>query len=115
MIGVDIIKISRISDIVNKFGNKFLKRIFTEYEIEQAVKYRIDRMKIGHFAKRFAAKEAYIKALGGLNKSLTFNQLGIKNNQNGKPSLYLHNRKMSKVAVSLSDDGDYAIAMVMVN
>ncbi len=111
MIGVDIVKVSRIADIINKFGDKAIQRLFTPYEIFQSAKCRYN--KSNYFAKRFAAKEAYIKALGA-SDGVTFNRLGIKNNTLGKPYLYSDDQKLSNVEVSLSDDGDYAIAMIII-
>lgn len=114
MIGVDIVKISRIANIISKFGDRFIKRIFTRYEIKLSNRYNHLSMQVNYFAKRFAAKEAYIKATGGCNAQLSFTDMGIKNNPRGKPVFYLYDKKTDNVEVSLSDDGDYAIAMVIV-
>ncbi|MBQ4874845.1 MAG: holo-ACP synthase [Rickettsiaceae bacterium H1] len=100
--------------MIKKFGDKFFTRIFTEYEVEYAIKYKINNIKVSYFAKRFAAKEAYTKALGGLNNGIRFKEIGIKNDNKGKPNLYLRNKQITNAEVSLSDDGDYAIAMVIV-
>ena len=113
MIGIDIVKISRIGGLVSKFGDKFIQRMFTAYEITQSKKYRHHEIKINHFSKRFAAKEAYIKAVGS-NAGINFNNIGIKNDKNGKPYFCINDQVASNVEVSLSDDGDYAIAMVMI-
>lgn len=112
MIGIDIVQISRIDYLITKFNDKFLKRVFTKHEIAQSDKYKYMHMKVKHFAKRFAAKEAYVKALGR-SAGIEFRNIGIVNDSNGKPHFYLNNTQLINVEVSLSDDGDYAIAMVM--
>ncbi len=115
MIGVDIVKICRIAHLIDKFGNKFLQRVFTTHEIESSKKYQDQEMKNKHFAKRFAAKEAYFKALGGSSSStqLQFNFIGVQNNEKGKPYLFFNGKKLHNTDVSLSDDGSYAIAAVI--
>ncbi len=113
MVGVDIVQVSRIYNTLIKFGDKFLQRIFTQYEIVQAQQYPVNSMQMArHLAKRFAVKEAYIKARGKLD--FNFNQLGVKNHDHGKPYLYLSDKQIENAAISLSDDGDYAVAMIII-
>ena len=87
-IGVDIVQNSRIrKSITNK---NFLLRIFTNDEINKSKKIK---NKIAFFSKRFAAKEAFSKALGtGFRKTLNFKDISITNNKNGKPSIIINNK-----------------------
>ena len=83
--GVDIIKNSRINNSLKIKG--FLNRIFTEKEIQQGKKLK---NKINFYAKRFAAKEAFVKAIGtGFRSDINFIDIEIKNYKNGKPYILL--------------------------
>ncbi len=83
--GVDIIKNSRINNSLKIKG--FLNRIFTEKEIQQGKKLK---NKINFYAKRFAAKEAFVKAIGtGFRSEINFIDIEIKNYKNGKPYISL--------------------------
>jgi len=119
-IGVDIVQNSRIrKSITNK---NFLLRIFTNYEINKSKKIK---NKISFFSKRFAAKEAFSKALGtGFRETLNFKDISITNNKNGKPSIKINNKlhnlikkkfktKKINVLLSISDESEYSIAFVI--
>ncbi|MDC3082299.1 holo-ACP synthase [Candidatus Pelagibacter sp.] len=120
--GVDIIKNSRINNSLKIKG--FLNRIFTKKEIDQGKKLK---NKINFYAKRFAAKEAFVKAIGtGFRSDINFIDIEIKNHRNGKPyislSIKLKNflkKKFKlqkyKVFLSLSDEKDYSIAFVVID
>ncbi|MFH1347633.1 MAG: holo-ACP synthase [Candidatus Margulisiibacteriota bacterium] len=118
-IGIDIIEIDRIKDAVEKYGENFLKKVFTEKEIKYCRRRKTYR--IPELAVRFAAKEAYSKAIGtGItgfgrkNNGVKWTDIEIKNDSLGKP-LILIKGKMSKNAhVSLSHSRDYAVAAVYV-
>ena len=123
-IGCDIIEISRIEAAIKKFGQKFLVRIFTKVEIELSRHYAIDSnlqplYYYRYFAKRYAAKEAFAKALGtGIGRTISFNEIEILNNQFGKPYINpiieLPNILKNLVAhLSLSDDKNMAMAYVI--
>ncbi len=121
-VGVDIVDIKRISKAIKK-NDKFKSRVFSQNEI-----FKCNRVKNYHncFAKRFAAKEAFSKALGtGISKGLKFKEIQILSNKNGKPDLRLIGNtknlvkkilknKRFKVLVSLSDEKSHAFAMVVV-
>ena len=120
--GVDIIKNSRINNSLKIKG--FLNRIFTKKEIQQGKKIK---NKINFYAKRFAAKEAFVKAIGtGFRSDINFIDIEIKNYKNGKPYISL-SKKLSnflkkkfkieryKVFLSLSDEKDYSIAFVVID
>ena len=119
-IGVDIVENSRIRKSIN--NKKFLLRIFTKNEIAQSIK---TNSKVAFFSKRFAAKEAFSKALGlGFRKNLNFKDISIINNKYGKPSIKIKDKlqniikkqfKTNKVNIllSISDENKYSIAFVV--
>ena len=120
--GVDIIKNSRINNLLKVKG--FLNRIFTEKEIQEGKKLK---NKINFYAKRFAAKEAFVKAIGtGFRSDINFIDIEIKNYKNGKPYISLSKKLKNflkkkfkiqkfKVFLSLSDEKDYSIAFVVID
>tara|TARA_A100001011_G_scaffold297845_1_gene310648 strand:- start:21 stop:410 length:390 start_codon:yes stop_codon:yes gene_type:complete len=120
--GVDIIKNSRINSSLKIKG--FLNRIYTKKEIQQGKKIK---NKINFYAKRFAAKEAFVKAIGtGFRSEINFIDIEIKNYKNGKPYILLSNKlknflkkkfkiRKYKVFLSLSDENDYSIAFVVID
>ena len=120
--GVDIIKNSRINSSLKIKG--FLNRIFTKKEIDQGKKIK---NKTNFYAKRFAAKEAFVKAIGtGFRSEINFIDIEIKNYKNGKPYILLSNKlknflkkkfkiRKYKVFLSLSDEKDYSIAFVVID
>ena len=121
-VGTDIVKVSRIKGLIKK--DKFTKRLFSEDEI---IKCKKLKNRANCFAKRFAAKEAFSKALGtGIIKGLSFNQIVILNNSRGKPFIKLVDKtkktvekkiktKNYKVSLSLSDETNYAVAFVTIS
>ena len=120
--GVDIIKNSRINSSLKIKG--FLNRIFTKNEIEQGKKLK---NKINFYAKRFAAKEAFVNAIGtGFRSEINFNDIEINNHKNGKPYILLSKKLKNflkkkfkiqkyKVHLSLSDEKDYSVAFVIID
>ena len=120
--GVDIIKNSRIKKLIK--NPKFISRIFSKDEINQSRKIK---NKTNFFAKRFAAKEAFVKSIGvGFRKGINFNDIYVKNNKLGKPILSFNNNVKKiliqkfrsnrfSVYVSLSDEKHYSIAYVIIN
>ena len=120
-IGVDIIENKRISKSIR--NSKFKKRIFSEKELKQA---SLLKNKTNYFSKRFAAKEAFAKALGtGFRRNLNFKDIEIVNDKMGKP-YYLKSRKISKIIhenfnikryncfLSISDEKDYSTAFAII-
>jgi holo-[acyl-carrier protein] synthase len=86
-VGSDLIDIDRIADTIERFGDRFIHRIYTPVEIARAER-RADR--VATYAKRFAAKEACAKALGtGFRKGVFWRDLGVVNLPGGRPSLAL--------------------------
>jgi holo-[acyl-carrier protein] synthase len=118
-VGVDIVKIERVEKAVKKWGKAFLERVFTEEELRYCMK---EKVSYASLAARFAAKEAFIKALKG-KRGLRFKEIETLNNQNGTPYLILHGNtkkifdstlKKGKCHLSISHDTDYAVGMVVI-
>ena len=121
-VGTDIVNISRIRKNFNT-NKKFKNRIFSDKEIEYC---ESKSNKIASYSKRFAAKEAFVKALGtGISKGISFNEISINNNIYGAPFIELFGKtkvifksltnKKNKIYLSLSDEKKYALAMVVIN
>ena len=121
-IGVDIVENNRIKKSIN--NKKFIDKIYTENEIYLSKKIK---NKTNFFAKRFAAKEAFVKSIGiGFRKGINFKDISVKKNKLGKPIITYNNKvkkilnkkfksKKFNVHVSLSDEKYYSIAYVIVN
>ena len=118
-IGVDIVKVDRIEKAMERWGYRFLKRIFTAAEIERCQKRARPAQCL---ALRFAAKEAFAKALGlGMRKGLRWRDIEVVHDNFGKPDLLLHNQaqrllesvKASRTWLSLSDERESALAVVV--
>jgi holo-[acyl-carrier protein] synthase len=118
-IGIDMVEISRIEKALQCWGDRFLKRVFTQAEIKYC--HRSVRA-ASRFALRFAAKEAFSKALGlGFRNGLGLQHIEVVRDPNGRPHLNLHRRAkdlcerhgIKNSFLSLSDNGLYAIAVVV--
>ena len=118
-IGIDIVNITRIDHVIKKWRDKFLHRVFTKKEINYCVNKKFPSQ---HFAIRFAAKEAFLKALGmGMRAGIPWNHIEVINTSMGRPSMELHSkaketcrrRKIKNIHLSLSHDGDYGVALVI--
>ena len=120
--GVDIVENKRIKNSLKTKG--FINRVFTQNEINKSKKLN---NKTNFFAKRFAAKEAFVKALGeGFRNNISFNDIDISNDNKGKPSINISNnikkfikKKLKlnryKIFLSLSDEKKHSIAYVIIN
>ena len=120
--GVDIVDNIRIKKSIK--NNNFIKRIYSNDEIKESKNVK---NKINFFAKRFAAKEAFVKSLGmGFRNGINFKDISVKNNNLGKPELYLNKKiksflsqklkyKKYKIHLSLSDENRHSIAFVIIN
>ena len=121
-IGTDIVSVERIKKSLK--NKNFLKRVFNDKEILKCKKVNSS---FNCFAKRFAAKEAFSKALGtGIANGINFNEIVILNKKTGKPYINLKGEtkkilkkkfkgKKSKVSLSLSDEKKYAVAFVTIS
>lgn len=111
-VGVDIIEIDRIGDARDRWGDRFLKRIYTDAERE------VCRDRVPALAIRFAAKEAVMKALGTGTNGVGWRDIEVLPNPDGKPLVYLYGgaRKkaeelgMAMIDLSLSHSREYAVA-----
>jgi holo-[acyl-carrier protein] synthase len=117
-IGVDIIEVVRIKQSIQKYEERFLRRIFTAEERD----YCLDKSKPEiHFAARFAAKEAVVKALGTGLRNMKWVDIEVVNNELGKPEIRLHNQaaiqtqklEVAEVLISLSHTENYAVAQAL--
>ena len=120
-IGVDIIQNSRIKKAIK--NKSFVNRIFTKSEISSS---KIRNYKTNYFAKRFAAKEAFIKSIGtGIRKGINFKDIYVINDKSGKPNITLTNKvndfiakkfrtRKFEIFLSLSDEKNYSIAFVII-
>ena len=121
-VGTDIIRVKRLKKSLKK--KIFLSRIFNEEEI---TKCKGTKLNSNCFAKRFAAKEAFSKALGtGISKGISFNEIIVLNEKSGKPYIKLINKtkkiverklkkKIYKISLSIADEKDYAVAFVTIS
>ncbi len=115
-IGIDMVEIDRIERLINRYGDNFIHRVFTETEI----RYCSKRVNKGSFAARFATKEAVFKATGlGLSKGMSWRDVEVVNDENGKPSVRLYGKTAELLArrrihLSLSHTKTTAVAMVIV-
>ncbi len=116
-IGVDLIEIQRIESSINKFGETFLRKIFTDTEIAYC---RSRKNPTEHFAARFAAKEAVSKALStGWTGEFEWKNVEVTNELSGKPNVILHGStadalKKSKVHLSLSHSDSSVVAFAII-
>ena len=117
--GIDIVDISRFEKFVRDNNEPLFNRVFTPLEKTYC---SAKRRSAQHYALRFAAKEAFLKALGtGLRDGLSWRDMEVVNDPQGKPELMLHGRaeelflqnRLCRVFLSLSHDGNYAIASVI--
>ncbi|GAB6183429.1 holo-ACP synthase [Thermodesulfovibrio hydrogeniphilus] len=115
-IGVDIVSVDRIKAIYEKFGEKFLKKIFTDNEIKYSFSHKNP---FPHFAARFAAKEAVIKALNK-PEGLKLKDIEIINSSNGSPQIaisgsWFMDKEKTVINCSLSHEKNYAVAFVIIS
>lgn len=117
-IGIDLIEVDRIQKAIENYGERFLKRVFTQTEIQYCETF--NENKYIHYAARFAVKEAFSKALGtGLTSGFKFNNIGIRNETNGFPTIELFDIMKEKysvyrINVSLSHIKNFAVAIVII-
>jgi len=118
-IGTDVVEVTRIKDSIAEFGDVFARRILAESELES---YLQSQIKARFLAKRFAAKEAFSKALGtGLRAPATLQNIAVSHDDLGKPILvlapvlqaFLDSKNISKTHISISDEKNLAAAFVI--
>ena len=113
--GIDIIEIDRIQNVLSRYGNRFLNKIFTPDEIQYC------RGRSPNLAGRFAAKEATMKALKTGARGVSWKDIEVIRASNGASSIKLYNRALarseslgvSSLSISFSHSRDYAVASVI--
>ena len=114
--GVDIIEISRVRQVLERYGQRFLDRVYTAEEIAYC------RGRAPNLAARFAAKEATMKALGTGVRGVGWKDVEVVRYESGAPAIRLHGRGKSRaqrlgvweISLSMSHSRDYALAFVVV-
>jgi holo-[acyl-carrier protein] synthase len=118
-IGTDLVEVSRIQDSLDRFGNDFARRILGEFEMQE---FTLSKQPARFLAKRFAAKEAFAKALGtGIRPPASFENIQVAHDDLGKPvfefaaelSALLQSRQIRFAHLSISDEKAFATAMVV--
>ena len=120
-IGVDVIECSRIQRSIERFGDRFLHRVFTDGEIEYSMSMKFPER---HLAARFAGKEAVAKAFGtGIGKAMGWRNIDIRKKESGEPFLvftgpteaYAAERGVTSALITLSHTENYAVACVVLD
>jgi len=118
-VGTDVVEIERIRKALERFGDRFARRILCESELKR---FQSHRLPANYLAKRFAAKEAFTKALGtGIHAPANWQGLWVANLRSGKPVLeftdalkeYMRKKGVTAAHVSLSDEKGVAFATVI--
>ncbi|MCL5022486.1 MAG: holo-ACP synthase [Nitrospirae bacterium] len=117
-IGIDIIKVERMREAVERWGERFLRRVFTDDELARCF---AGKDPYPSLSVRFAAKEACIKAIGS-RESAAFRDIEVVNDEHGKPGIaprgrlteFFERNALGKAHLSLSHERDYGIAFVVI-
>ncbi len=123
-LGSDLIDIRRVEKTLEKYGDRFVQRVFTPIEQKKSDRRR---MRAASYAKRFAAKEAMSKALGtGISRGVFWRDMGVVNLPGGKPTMRLTNGAEKRIRelmpndheplvhLTITDDGPLAQAFVII-
>jgi holo-[acyl-carrier protein] synthase len=124
-LGSDLCNIERIQNSLDRFGERFVRRVFTE--VERAKAERRPFTRAGTYAKRFAAKEAFSKAVGtGFRRGVFMKDIGVVNLPSGQPTLALTGGAKERldamtppghaahVHLTMTDDHPFALAVVII-
>jgi holo-[acyl-carrier protein] synthase len=118
-VGTDLIALNRVAKVLDRYGDRFARRILCEPELER---FRAHKQPVAYLAKRFAAKEAFTKALGtGIHAPANWHGVWVVNLKSGKPQLefsdelkkLLAQRDIRRSHLSLTDEKDMAAATVI--
>lgn len=118
--GIDIVEVARIKNSISNSGTHFIEKIYTKSEAEYCVS-AVNSFE--RFAARFAAKEAFVKAIGkGFSEGIMFNMIEVAKHENGEPYLVLHDKALiaaeklgiESMDISLSHIKDTAVATVVI-
>jgi holo-[acyl-carrier protein] synthase len=119
-VGTDLIETKRIEESIDRYGERFLERIFTAGEIAYCMRKKKNAAE--SFAARFAAKEAGAKALGtGISRGVTWKELEVRREVSGRPTLHLSGRAgelakamgVRRIQLSLTHSRELAMAVVV--
>ena len=114
--GIDIVECERIKQMIDRHGTAFTRRVFTDYEISYC---ESRRRAVEHFAGRWAAKEAVVKALGtGWSRRIGYRDIEVQSNRDGMPRIGLRGaarelaqkQKIARILISISHCESYAVA-----
>lgn len=116
--GIDIVKNIRIEKLINKYGERFLKKIYKDNEIKYCQNKKNSAVS---FAARFAAKEAVLKALGTGLRNNSWQEIEVVNNKLGKPEVKLSGKtalraedlNVESIFLSISHEKEYSIAQII--
>jgi holo-[acyl-carrier protein] synthase len=118
-IGVDLVECARIEHSLERFGDRFLRRVFTDGEIEYSTSMKFPAR---HLAARFAAKEAVSKAFGtGIGKAMGWRDIDVRKKPSGEPFLLLtggaerlaKERSVKNALITLSHSDQHAVATIV--
>jgi holo-[acyl-carrier protein] synthase len=118
-VGIDLVECARIQHSLDRFGDRFLHRVFTEGEISYATSMKFPAK---HLAARFAAKEALSKAFGtGIGKAMGWRDIDVRKKASGEPFLVLEGgakelaaqRGVNNALITLSHTDNHAVAMIV--
>src|SRR5690349_14669461 len=118
-VGIDLVRVSRVAESLDRFGERFLRKVFTEGEIAYAA--AAPALMAERLAARFAAKEATVKALDWSERGIGWRDIEVARRPSGSCELKLHGSAraaadaagIEELALSLSHEGDFATAVVM--
>ncbi|MDT8404874.1 holo-ACP synthase [Sulfuriflexus sp.] len=117
-VGTDIVRVARMQDNLQEYGDKFARRILSDNEFSD---FSASKSPAHFLAKRFAAKEATAKAMGiGFSRGLSLSHIGVGHDENGKPVLEFSGRAVElcnelgigESYISIADEEDHAVAFV---
>lgn len=117
-IGIDLVDIVRMKRVLERWGERFIERVFTEDEKEYALSRRYPHI---HLSGRFAIKEALFKAIEGGTNPWIWKEVEVFNDRNGAPKMRLYwelkrlisNKRINSVHISISHDHAYSIGQVV--
>ncbi len=118
-VGIDLVQIKRMEEVLQRWGDKFKNKVFTAGEVAYCQK---KRRAATSYAARFAAKEAFVKALGiGMRQGIHWRDIEVTHGALGKPMLKIGGRAqeickregIERIFLSLTHDQDYSSAMVI--
>lgn len=118
-VGVDLVENERIEKIISKWGWKFLERVFCTAEVNYCSKHVQASL---HYAARFAAKEAFLKAMGiGMGRGVRLKDVEVAHDANGKPLIIAHGgaaeqvkkNRITKIHLSITHTKQYAAAFLI--